>query len=375
MEAIRARGLGANLVDLGYLPHDEVTAEQTGADILILPLRQEPEYAKVLPGKIFEYLAAGRPVLGIGQEDGAAAEVLRTRGGEMFGWDRRDGLMDFICGARGGFRIREVLPQGLDGKIGRTVMKKEDTLLFVHHSRMLVLSYAYVQVLDGKIVNQSDISGWQGMSKEMMDWNAGASRRPGPPGRSRCSEACRRPRYMRRPTATGRRRSMILLTGRRPATYLSYRWWVHGCLCSRSGCIPRFAGRRCGRGDFLLVQPSRSWVGHNTKMQAIAFLPGARRPRVYLNAALKKKKWLPLCAFGAAMFALFVSFPGQANHPQITYYLALMILLLCADAAGMAALAQGKKGAARPLLRRVGTAARAGLHWNRHQRDKAAAHL
>ena len=103
MEAIRARGLGANLVDLGYLPHDEVTAEQTGADILILPLRQEPEYAKVLPGKIFEYLAAGRPVLGIGQEDGAAAEGLRDSGaGEMFGWDRRDGLMDFICGARGG---------------------------------------------------------------------------------------------------------------------------------------------------------------------------------------------------------------------------------------------------------------------------------
>ena len=102
-EAIRARGLGDNLVDLGYLPHDEVVAEQMGADILILPLRREPEYAKVLPGKIFEYLAAGRPVLGIGQEDGAAAEVLRDAGaGGMFGWDRRDGLMEFICGAHDG---------------------------------------------------------------------------------------------------------------------------------------------------------------------------------------------------------------------------------------------------------------------------------
>ena len=102
-EAIRARGLGGNLVDLGYLPHDEVVAEQMGADILILPLRREPEYAKVLPGKIFEYLAAGRPVLGIGQEDGAAAEVLKDAGaGVMFGWDRRDGLMEFICGAHDG---------------------------------------------------------------------------------------------------------------------------------------------------------------------------------------------------------------------------------------------------------------------------------
>ena len=38
---------------------------------------------------------------------------------------------------------------------------------------LLILSYAYVpQVLSGKIVNQSDISGWQGMSHEMMSWNA-----------------------------------------------------------------------------------------------------------------------------------------------------------------------------------------------------------
>ena len=37
----------------------------------------------------------------------------------------------------------------------------------------LVLSYAFVpQVLDGKIVNQSDISGYMGMSHEMSEWNA-----------------------------------------------------------------------------------------------------------------------------------------------------------------------------------------------------------
>lgn len=100
-ESIRARGLGAQLLDLGYLPHDKVIEEQMGADVLILPLRKEPEYAKVLPGKIFEYLASGRPVLGIGQEDGAAARVLRDSGaGEMFGWERRDGLIEFICAAR-----------------------------------------------------------------------------------------------------------------------------------------------------------------------------------------------------------------------------------------------------------------------------------
>ncbi|MBQ9660771.1 MAG: glycosyltransferase [Bacteroidales bacterium] len=96
-DAIRARGLGAHLVELGYLPHDETVREQRAADILLLPLRREPEYTKVLPGKIFEYLAARRPVLGIGQEDGAAAQVLRDAGaGEMFDWDKTGELLAFL---------------------------------------------------------------------------------------------------------------------------------------------------------------------------------------------------------------------------------------------------------------------------------------
>jgi len=96
-DAIRARGLGDNLVELGYLPHDETVREQRAADILLLPLRQEPEYAKVLPGKIFEYLAARRPVLGIGQEQSAAATVLRDAGaGAMYDWDKKEELLAFL---------------------------------------------------------------------------------------------------------------------------------------------------------------------------------------------------------------------------------------------------------------------------------------
>lgn len=97
INAIEARGLGSALRILGYLSHDEAVAEQRAADLLILPLRQEPEYRSVLPGKIFEYLAARVPVLGIGQEDGAAAAVLRDSGaGDMFDWDNASGQSDFL---------------------------------------------------------------------------------------------------------------------------------------------------------------------------------------------------------------------------------------------------------------------------------------
>lgn len=87
--SLQRRGLP--FIQLGYLSHAEAVREQQSAWTLILPLRQDPEYRKVLPGKIFEYMASRRPVLGIGQEDGAAAELLRQTGaGVMCSWDSKE---------------------------------------------------------------------------------------------------------------------------------------------------------------------------------------------------------------------------------------------------------------------------------------------
>jgi glycosyltransferase involved in cell wall biosynthesis len=106
--AIEARGLGRCLENLGYRPHNEAVAEQRAASLLILPLRQEPEYRNVLPGKIFEYLAARRPVLGIGQEDGAAAQVLAdTRAGIMCDWDNAAAIRSAVDRAWSAHRAGE----------------------------------------------------------------------------------------------------------------------------------------------------------------------------------------------------------------------------------------------------------------------------
>ena len=97
LESIEAAGLSANLIDMGYQPHAEAIEQQRSASLLILPLRKEPEYKAVLPGKLFEYLASWRPVLGIGQPDGAMSMILNsTKTGVVLDWTDEASISRFI---------------------------------------------------------------------------------------------------------------------------------------------------------------------------------------------------------------------------------------------------------------------------------------
>ena len=96
-DSINVAGLMPNLKDFGYQEHEIAVREQRNASILLLPLRKEPEYKAVLPGKLFEYLASRRPVLGIGQTDGAMAKVIRdTTAGVVFDWDDEKSIKAWI---------------------------------------------------------------------------------------------------------------------------------------------------------------------------------------------------------------------------------------------------------------------------------------
>lgn len=97
IDSIEANGLSDNLVNLGYCDHTVAVREQKNATILILPLRKEPEYRATLPGKLFEYLASLRPILGVGQTDGAMAKILNaTSSGNVYEWDNKLSVKEFI---------------------------------------------------------------------------------------------------------------------------------------------------------------------------------------------------------------------------------------------------------------------------------------
>lgn len=97
ISAVEDCGLKKNLVNMGYQPHAVAIDEQRNASVLILPLRKEPEYKAVLPGKLFEYMASGRPILGIGQRDGAMSMILgQTKTGKVLDWNDRKEMAGYI---------------------------------------------------------------------------------------------------------------------------------------------------------------------------------------------------------------------------------------------------------------------------------------
>ena len=97
LKALKDRGLEESLINMGYQTHSVAVEQQRQASVLILPLRKEPEYKAVLPGKLFEYLASQRPILGIGQPDGAMAMIVNETGtGTVIDWNDKEGISQYI---------------------------------------------------------------------------------------------------------------------------------------------------------------------------------------------------------------------------------------------------------------------------------------
>ena len=97
LRTISEAGLEAYLTNLGYIDHTQAVKEQRKASVLILPIREEPETKAILPGKLFEYLAARRPILGVGTSEGAMATVLQETGaGKIFNWDDAKDIREYI---------------------------------------------------------------------------------------------------------------------------------------------------------------------------------------------------------------------------------------------------------------------------------------
>ena len=235
----------------------------------------------------------------------------------------------------------------------------------------LVLAYGFVpEVLTGKVVNQSDITGYRSMSQEAVAWN---NAHPDDQTHWTDSMFGGMPTTSFMPSSDGdwtQSLYNLLLKGKRPANWLFISLLGAFLLMLSLGVDKvlaiggAVAVTYCSY-NFQIIQ-----VGHNTKMQAIAFLPwvlaaviftyrSALRPwlcsalrqaqepdktvarqgsivnstvtavaePVETTAAIGWKSWLPKTLLGAVLFGFALSFQIKANHQQITYYLAIMIVI------------------------------------------------
>ena len=86
-------GLSDLLDHVPHLSHEEAIAYTRGATLLLLPINRVSSTAGIVTGKIYEYLMAGRPVLGLGDPQGEASSILRETGaGVMFDYDDLDSI-------------------------------------------------------------------------------------------------------------------------------------------------------------------------------------------------------------------------------------------------------------------------------------------
>lgn len=97
LASISKYGLFEKCINLGYVSHTVARQLQRAAQVLLLVEKNSPETRAIIPGKLFEYLAAKRPVIALGPA-GSDMEVIinETSCGAFFGYTEDDKLKERI---------------------------------------------------------------------------------------------------------------------------------------------------------------------------------------------------------------------------------------------------------------------------------------
>lgn len=80
-----------------YLPHDKALELSSESAVLLLLINNTPNAMGIIPGKVFEYLASGRPILCIGPPEGDSSGIIReTKAGHVVDFNDEKSLRTTI---------------------------------------------------------------------------------------------------------------------------------------------------------------------------------------------------------------------------------------------------------------------------------------
>jgi glycosyltransferase involved in cell wall biosynthesis len=96
-ELIISYSLESNTEFLPYADHSSAVKCMLGTSILLLLIPDHHSSKSIITGKLFEYLASGKPVISLGPVDGDAAEILAECGhGKTFDYNDTSGIFEYL---------------------------------------------------------------------------------------------------------------------------------------------------------------------------------------------------------------------------------------------------------------------------------------
>jgi glycosyltransferase involved in cell wall biosynthesis len=131
-DALAHYGLAKYMQDFGYVSHQEAVRFQKESQVLLLIEIDSPDTKLILPGKLFEYMVSGRPILAMGPAGSDFASIItETQTGTFFTYNQKAAVKAYIHNCYSDYLAAnlKVSPQGIEKYARKNVTKQLAQLL------------------------------------------------------------------------------------------------------------------------------------------------------------------------------------------------------------------------------------------------------
>lgn len=114
IETLKEFRLDSYLQLIGYVSHTKALKYQRSSQLLLLIEIDSFETTGIIPGKLFEYMAAERPILAMGPQESDVEKIIRdTNTGKYFYYDDLDSVKEYILSCYEMYRKKQLKVNGI----------------------------------------------------------------------------------------------------------------------------------------------------------------------------------------------------------------------------------------------------------------------